>query len=151
MVSPGTSSNFLCTGDQHQPKICQSPHPKGRVYVIEGPLQRNNQVTGQRKASVLPPIVLRCNTIDWTCSDRKEDVRATEKDKVCFNLLGIISAARSCLTKIGFFVAGGDLQKLQAWWHCPGKSCILNPQSRTQDLVEWIKWVLKISPVFLMK
>lgn len=77
------------SGDQHQPKIRQSPHLKSWIYVIEGPLQRNSQVTGQMKAPVMPFNLFHCNILmaEPAPSYRKEDVRATEKDKVCLSLL----------------------------------------------------------------
>lgn len=47
--------------------------------------------------------------------DRKEDVRATEKDKVCLGLLCVFFCHSELFNKRLIFVEGGDLQKLQAW------------------------------------
>lgn len=94
------------TGDQHQPTICQSPHLKSWVYIIEGPLQRNNQVTGQMKTSILPFNLFHCNipVAELAPPYRKEDVRATEKDKVCLRFFCLFFCSSKLFNKDWFLL-----------------------------------------------
>lgn len=69
----------------------------------------------------------------YFCLCRKEDVRATEKDKVsrcssCPTFLCLsLSVEDDLLKNLLFYLAGGNVQKLQTWRYCPGKSGILHP------------------------
>lgn len=48
---------FAWTGDQHQPQVRQGPHPLCRLHTAEGPLQRNNQVTGKKNKTLKQCVV----------------------------------------------------------------------------------------------
>lgn len=154
----GALSFFACAGDQHQPQVRQGPHPICRLHAAEGPLQGDNQVTAKK----LPPswpnvscfISLR-HSRNWTHSlwlYRKEDVRATEKDKVRVFIEIIISffcgswllnslRRHAWHNAFVFIVAGGDVQKLQTRRYCPGESGILHLPQDLRQIPFWSDFI----------